>query len=289
MISFTAAIVSAFVVGIKTPFPAASPDAFTTCLSFSPNDSTYLIASSVSVNVLYFAVGIPCSCRKSLVNALLASNSAAACDGPKQSTSGHLTFISSTSPATRGASGPTTTMRAPTSFVSSMTVSLFWFAPRFSIFLFSSAAVPPFPGQHNTLATSGDCAKATASACSLPPEPTTITTSFWPDEATTLSAVFLSSSARLCKVPAASAAFFSLSPDTADKTSLTEPPTKESVDKLNAATTVESSPERILDRTDSASEQNLMYSVSVVGSEYTNSDFVAIFPSTLPPFDRNVL
>jgi hypothetical protein len=38
-----------------------------------------------------------------------------------------------------------------------------------------SAPVPPLPGQQTTAPTLGERASATASACSRPPEPTTIT------------------------------------------------------------------------------------------------------------------
>ena len=69
IISLTAEIVSALLVGIKTPFPAASPEALTTCRSDSSKDSTYAIASAASVKFLYLAVGIPCSCKKSFVKA----------------------------------------------------------------------------------------------------------------------------------------------------------------------------------------------------------------------------
>mmetsp|Transcript_16339 Transcript_16339/g.15784 ORF Transcript_16339/g.15784 Transcript_16339/m.15784 type:complete len:206 (-) Transcript_16339:91-708(-) len=179
IISLTAAIVSDFVVGRRTPLPAASPEAFTTCLSFSSRDLTYARASSTFVKLRYFAVGISLCCKKSFVNALLASSSAAALEQPKTRTSGQAIASSSTIPSTNGCSGPTTTISALTRFVSAITVALSCFpftSTAFEIFP-PSTAVPPFPGQQITLETRGDLAKATANACSLPPDPTTINVS----------------------------------------------------------------------------------------------------------------
>lgn len=71
MISFMASIVSSCVVGKSTPLPAANPDALTTCRSFGSSDLTYDIASFTDVKLRYFAVGMSCCWRKSLVNALV--------------------------------------------------------------------------------------------------------------------------------------------------------------------------------------------------------------------------
>mmetsp|Transcript_4161 Transcript_4161/g.10807 ORF Transcript_4161/g.10807 Transcript_4161/m.10807 type:complete len:313 (-) Transcript_4161:446-1384(-) len=230
MISFTASIVSCFVVGNSTPFPAARPEALTTCLSLSSNDSTYFIASAGSVKVRYFAVGMLCSCKKSLLKALLASNSAAAFDGPKHKTPGHSIANSSTNPATKGASGPTTTILAPTSFVSAITVSLLWLAPLFLIFGFSSDAVPPFPGQHRTSDTKGDFANATASACSRPPEPTTITVSFRLEGPKTSFAASASRFDKATRAAPAKADRASSFPETAPIASSMDPPRNDAVE-----------------------------------------------------------
>mmetsp|Transcript_5888 Transcript_5888/g.12254 ORF Transcript_5888/g.12254 Transcript_5888/m.12254 type:complete len:284 (-) Transcript_5888:407-1258(-) len=179
MISFTAWIVSSLVVGSKTPFPAASPEAFTTCRSLGiSSDSTYARASLTSVKFRYLAVGIPCSCKKSLEKALEASSSAAACVGPNTNTLGHSLARASTSPSTNGASGPTATNLAFVSFVKAMILTLSCFPPGTFSILPPSVAVPPFPGDTHTFDTRGDLAKATARACSRPPPPTTTTTSF---------------------------------------------------------------------------------------------------------------
>mmetsp|Transcript_16601 Transcript_16601/g.41588 ORF Transcript_16601/g.41588 Transcript_16601/m.41588 type:complete len:324 (-) Transcript_16601:309-1280(-) len=265
IISFTASIVSCFVVGKSTPFPAARPEAFTTCLSLSSRDSTYLMASAGSVNVRYFAVGMPCSCKKSFEKALLASSSAAALEGPKHKTSGHSTLIWSTNPATSGASGPTTTILAPTSLVRAITLSLLWLAPLFLIFGFSSDAVPPFPGQHKTSATSGDLARATARACSLPPEPTTITVSFRFVGPTACSTALPSSLDRAVRAAPAKADLSESFPQAAASASLTEPPSNEALEASYATTTV--SPDKIFDRTRSASEEEPMYSVTELGRQ----------------------
>mmetsp|Transcript_9834 Transcript_9834/g.14369 ORF Transcript_9834/g.14369 Transcript_9834/m.14369 type:complete len:207 (-) Transcript_9834:596-1216(-) len=184
IISFTASIVSAFVVGSNTPLPAARPDALTTCLSPPSMSrlSTYAIASFASVKFLYLAVGMSYSSRKSFVKALLASKIAASLVGPKALTSGHSSFKTFTNPSTSGASGPTTTMCAPKRFTKAKTVSLSCLplTPSALDIFPPSTAVPPLPGQHTTCDTSGDRATATARACSLPPDPTMMTISLRP-------------------------------------------------------------------------------------------------------------
>ena len=99
----TALSASCSVVQTTAPFPAASPDAFTTI--GAPCLSIHASAAGRSVNVLCSAVGMPAFHISSLEYALLDSIRAALACGPKI---GKPTFSKwSTMPSAKGASGPT--------------------------------------------------------------------------------------------------------------------------------------------------------------------------------------
>ena len=87
-----------------TPFPAARPSALTTTGGSIP--STYAFASSKSSKRLAAPVGMPCLSMRPFANCLLPSSLAAAFDGPNTLRPASAKW--SATPATRGASGPTT-------------------------------------------------------------------------------------------------------------------------------------------------------------------------------------
>ena len=100
------------VMATTTPLPAAKPSAFTTI--GAPVLAMNCFASSASKNTPYAAVGILYFFIRSLANTLDPSSWAAALDGPN--TGIPASFNTSASPATRGASGPTTTRSTLLSF-----------------------------------------------------------------------------------------------------------------------------------------------------------------------------
>src|SRR4051794_34789651 len=105
----------------------------------------------------------------SLANALLPSIRAAAADGPKQAMPRSRT--ASATPATSGASGPTTTRPAPSATARSATAR----GEPASTARRSSAGMPALPGATTTEVTAGSAVSARKSACSRAPEPTTRT------------------------------------------------------------------------------------------------------------------
>src|SRR5690606_16410362 len=92
-----------------TPLPAANASSLTTY--GAPNSSSADAASTRVVQVREPAVGTPAAAMTSLENALEPSSWAAAAPGPKTGTPAART--ASATPATSGASGPTTTRSAP--------------------------------------------------------------------------------------------------------------------------------------------------------------------------------
>ncbi len=93
-----------------TPLPAASPSAFTTY--GGPNASRAASTSAAVAHVRAAAVGTPAAVMICLANDFEPSIIAAARLGPKQAMPAART--ASATPATSGASGPTTTRSAPT-------------------------------------------------------------------------------------------------------------------------------------------------------------------------------
>src|SRR5450755_43540 len=108
----------------------------------------------------------------SLQNALEPSSSAPAAVGPKQRMAA-LARASAT-PATRGASGPTTTRAAPTSRARATTASPSRASTSRTA---TSRAMPALPGAHTTSGVLGERASACTRACSRAPPPMTRTVS----------------------------------------------------------------------------------------------------------------
>ena len=94
-----------------TPLPAARPSSLTTY--GGPNASRAAATSSGVLQSRASAVGTPAAAITSLANAFDPSSRAAAPDGPKQAMPAAVT--ASATPATSGASGPTTTRSTPSS------------------------------------------------------------------------------------------------------------------------------------------------------------------------------
>src|SRR5258708_5846643 len=111
---------------------------------------------------------MPCRAMNAFAKSLELSSCAAACAGPKIFCP--AARKASTMPAASGPSGPTTVSatcsRRANSTRSGMAVSA-------TLVSDASRAVPALPGATNTLPTRGLWAIFHASACSLPPEPTT--------------------------------------------------------------------------------------------------------------------
>ena len=113
---------------------------------------------------------MPCRAQNALVNAFDPSSRAAAALGPNALIPAAPSR--STSPRTKGTSGPTTTSPAPSARASatSPAMSSAWTGTQRA-----SAAMPALPGAHKSSLTSGEAASAQHNACSRPPEPTTST------------------------------------------------------------------------------------------------------------------
>ena len=144
-----------------TPLPAANPSSLTTY--GAPNDSSAARACAIVWQYLLSPVGTPAACIISFAKALLPSSCAADLLGPK--TKNPALVNSSTTPATKGASGPITTKsglhflaKATTEFVSVTSTGDIW-----EIF-----AIPGFPGAQITC-TSGSRSRVWVMACSLAP------------------------------------------------------------------------------------------------------------------------
>ncbi len=103
----------------RTPFPAASPSAFTT---YGPSRvARWATAASASVNVADNAVGTAAAAITSLAKAFEDSSRAAARVGPNTAT--QAAANASATPAARGASGPMTTRSTDSSAASAVTAS----------------------------------------------------------------------------------------------------------------------------------------------------------------------
>src|SRR6185437_3464653 len=109
----------------------------------------------------------------SLQNALEPSSRAASLVGPKQRMPASV--IASTTPATNGASGPTTTRSGAMSRAAPSTAPG---SARSTGRVCASWAMPTLPGAHTSLGLRGDRASAWTMACSRAPEPRTRTVSF---------------------------------------------------------------------------------------------------------------
>ena len=117
-------------------------------------------------------VGTSAADMTSLAKALLPSSRAARADGPKHAIPAART--ASATPATSGASGPTTTRSAPRWVARAVTPSGL-VTPPSTAWQSASAAMPGFPGAATTSSTDGSSARERTMACSRAPDPTTST------------------------------------------------------------------------------------------------------------------
>ena len=115
-------------------------------------------------------VGTPAASIISLANSFEPSSRAASRTGPKHGTAAARS--ESVSPATSGASGPTTTRSTPASIAAPVTESG---SPTSASSASASARIPALPGTHSSSGRCGERASARISACSRPPPPTTRT------------------------------------------------------------------------------------------------------------------
>src|SRR5690606_25699710 len=115
---------------------------------------------------------MPCRARKSLAKALLPSSRAAAAVGPKMRWP--AARKRSTTPATSGASGPTTVSATPSPVASRSSPSMS-VAATSTLRHLASVAVPALPGATSTSVTRDDWASFQARGGSRPPEPMTST------------------------------------------------------------------------------------------------------------------
>ncbi len=147
-----------------TPLPPASPSALTT--NGGPNSASAATASPSLVQVRARAVGMPAAAMTCLANDFDPSSIAAARPGPKQAMPASAS--ASASPATSGASGPTTTRPGAIERASAVTASM---SARSTGWVAAIAAMPGLPGAACRSLTSASAASARASACSRPPDP----------------------------------------------------------------------------------------------------------------------
>ena len=157
---------------MTTPLPAARPSALITTRS-APSRTSSSTNSSASGNcekAPNAAVGTECRCISSLEKILLPSISAAAREQPN--TARPRSRSKSASPATSGASGPTTTR---STFSASARSASFTISSALTGTQRATLSMPALPGAHNTSRTDGARDSAQASACSRPPPPTTST------------------------------------------------------------------------------------------------------------------
>src|SRR6476646_220514 len=151
-----------------TPLPAASPSSLTTC--GAPSASRAASTSSIVVHTWARAVGTSAQAMTSLAKDLLPSRRAASAEGPK--TANPASRHTSATPATSGASGPTTTRSTPCSRATATTA----FPSRMSTATQRAVtSTPGLPGAAITASTSGSAATALTRACSRAPEPSTRT------------------------------------------------------------------------------------------------------------------
>src|SRR5262245_32872254 len=147
-----------------TPLPAASPSALTT--NGGPNSASAEAASPSLVQVRARAVGMPAASMTCLANDFDPSSMAARRPGPKQAMPAARS--SSASPATSGASGPTTTRPGAVERASAVTAAM---SARSTGCVVATRAMPGLPGAACRSVTSASAASARASACSRPPDP----------------------------------------------------------------------------------------------------------------------
>ena len=147
-----------------TPLPAARPSALTTY--GGPSSARAASAWSLVSQVYASAVGIPAACMMCLANDLEPSMAAARRVGPKHGMPEACS--ASATPATSGASGPTTTRSAPVARARPATCPL---SVRSTGCWWASCAMPGLPGATCRSVTSGSADSARASACSRPPVP----------------------------------------------------------------------------------------------------------------------
>src|SRR3954451_6554569 len=126
--------------------------------------------ASMSSTGVHAAVGTPAASMTSLANAFEPSSRAAARVGPN--TGRPRPWISSTRPATSGASGPTTVRSASSRSARSASAPT---SATTSGNVFASAAMPGLPGAARTSGSCGERRSARTMACSRPPDPTTRT------------------------------------------------------------------------------------------------------------------
>ena len=165
-IALAAASASSGVAATTTPLPAASPLALTTSGARWPR--THAASRLSRVKVREAAVGMPWRRMNSLAKAFEPSSRAAARRGPKQGRP--AAAKASTTPATRGASGPISvrSMRSERASARSSATSS---AATLTLRTFGSPAVPALPGATHTSATRSEAAHLQARACSRPPPP----------------------------------------------------------------------------------------------------------------------
>ncbi len=147
-----------------TPLPAARPSALTTY--GGPSSASAASTCSLVSQVYASAVGIPAACMMNLANDLEPSMAAARRVGPKHAMPDACS--ASATPATSGASGPTTTRSAPVARARPATCPL---SVRSTGCWWPSCARPGLPGATCRSVTSGSADSARASACSRPPVP----------------------------------------------------------------------------------------------------------------------
>ena len=160
----TAARASAAFAATTTPLPAASPSALTT--TAPPRRSIAASASSTVRAISNFAVGIPWRAKNSFENAFEPSTCAPAAPGPNVAMPRARSW--SASPATSGASGPTTTRSTASRAASARMAS--W-SSTVTGTQRATRSIPGLPG-----AATSSCperARRQQSACSRPPAPMT--------------------------------------------------------------------------------------------------------------------
>src|SRR4029079_7486253 len=155
---------SARVIATVTPLPAASPSALITTGML--NRSSAACASAAHSVSTYSAVGMPFARHRSVVKPFDPSSCAAAAFGPN--TAVPASRSASATPATSGASGPTTTRSIASRFANSTTAT----ASQGSVAThWAHRAMPGLPGAAISWPQLGDCLRRQASASSRPPEP----------------------------------------------------------------------------------------------------------------------
>ncbi len=148
-----------------TPLPAARASSLTTW--GAPSSVSAAPTWSIVWQVKERAVATPAAAMTSLAKLLEASSSAAARDGPKQGIPAAVT--ASATPATRGASGPTTTRSTPCAWATRATASG---SVAVNSTALPNASMPGLPAWTTRSTESEVRTRARASACSRPPVPT---------------------------------------------------------------------------------------------------------------------